>query len=75
LDACYCVRDNDYGHMGITTCARVRDMLKDMGMVDDTTKVYVNHFSHNGNATHAEMVEFSAKYNMGVAHDKLCVEF
>jgi len=36
LDCCYCIREHDRGHMGMSACARVRDELYSYGLIDDT---------------------------------------
>ena len=64
-----------HGHMGLTVDAEVVDRLREMGLCDDSTTVYVNHFSHNGKATHEELVAEAEKYGFGVTYDGLEVEF
>ena len=46
-----------------------------MGLCDEHTATYVNHFSHNGLLTHEELVIEAAKYGWGASYDGLCVEF
>ena len=64
-----------HGHMGLTVDAEVVEKLREIGRCDDKTVVYVNHFSHNGKATHEELVEHAAKYGFGVTFDGCEVEF
>lgn len=63
------------GHMALTSDAEVVEKLKGMGLADDSTKVYVNHFSHNGLATHEELVKAADKYGFTVTYDNLEAEF
>ncbi len=67
--------DYRHGHMGLTVDAEVVERLREMGRCDDNTLVYVNHFSHNGKATHEELVVEAAKYGFGVTFDGCEVEF
>ena len=39
------------GHMGLDTNAEMYAKLTEMGLCGENTVAYVNHFSHNGNAT------------------------
>lgn len=64
-----------HGHMGLTVNAEVVERLREMGLCDDKTVVYVNHFSHNGKATHEELVIEAAKYGFDVTFDGCEVEF
>ena len=64
-----------HGHMGLSVNAEVVERLREMGLCDDKTVVYVNHFSHNGKATHEELVGHAAKYGFGVTFDGCEVEF
>lgn len=63
------------GHMGLDTNAEFLADLKRIGAVDEQTTVYVNHFSHNGLATHEELVTEAAKLGWGVTYDGIEVEF
>ena len=45
-----------------------------MGAVDAKTKLFVNHFSHNGNPLHEELSESAAKIGCDTAYDGLSVE-
>ena len=64
-----------HGHMGLTVDAEVVEKLREIGRCDDNTVVYVNHFSHNGKATHEELVGHAAKYGFGVTYDGWEIEF
>ena len=62
------------GHMGLDTNAEFLADLKRIGAVDGATEIYINHFSHNGHATHEELVAEAAKLGWGVSYDGLEVE-
>ena len=62
-------------HMGLDTNQEFIGRLTALGLCDEKTRVYVNHFSHNGGATHEELVREAAKVGYGVSYDGLEVEF
>ena len=63
------------GHMGLDTNAEFLADLKRIGTIDDSTTVYVNHFSHNGLLTHEELVAEASKLGWGATYDGCEVEF
>lgn len=66
---------DDGGHMGLPNIKRVIDRLQNMGAVGESTIVYVNHFSHNGNPLQTHLEELAAPYGYRVSYDGCCVEF
>ncbi len=62
-------------HMGLDVCREVYDRLCEMGLCDGHTVAYVNHFSHNGQLTHEELVAEAAKLGFLASYDGLEVEF
>jgi phosphoribosyl 1,2-cyclic phosphate phosphodiesterase len=68
------VPDSENGHLGVNTTVRFRDKLLEMGCISENTPVYVNHFSHNGNANHDELVKFFQTHNMTVTFDGLAID-
>ncbi len=62
-------------HLGLDSDAEVIDRLRSMGLLDEESRIFVNHFSHNGKATHEELVKAAEKYGFDVSHDGLEVEF
>lgn len=68
------LKDWRKSHMGLDTNMELYNRLKDMGRCDSSTVVFVNHFSHNGLATHEELVAEAEKYGWGVSYDGLEVE-
>ncbi len=67
--------DCRYGHMGLDVAKEVYNRLIDMGLCTDKTKAYINHFSHNGKLTHAELEDEAEKYGFVPSYDGLEVEF
>lgn len=63
------------GHMGLAACRDTYARLTEMGLCDATTVACVNHFSHNGNATHEQFETEAAKYGFFTAFDGMTVEF
>ena len=75
LDCTFCLRSNSSGHMGLEANLRVCDRLRELGLIDTATKVFINHFSHNGNVTHEQLCTAAAKYGIAVAYDGLSISF
>ncbi len=63
------------GHMTLGADKETHDMLVGYGVCDENTIVYVNHFSHNGGATHEQLVVEAAKHGFSVTYDGCEVEF
>ncbi len=63
-------------HMSLDTNIRVRDQLRAFGCVDETTRVVLNHFSHNVGAglLYEEMAEAAAACGMEVSYDGLVIQ-
>jgi len=62
-------------HMGFPNIERLLQRLTAIGCVNENTKKYVNHFSHNGNALQAHLEERAAGYGCEVAYDGRKVTF
>lgn len=62
-------------HMGLVENAEVKDMFIKWGICDEKTIFVVNHFSHNGNATHEEFCKEAEKYGFVVSYDGLEIQF
>lgn len=62
------------GHMGVNTVLAFRDRLAELGCLTSETRVFVNHFSHNGKALHTDLEAFFAPHGIEVAFDGLSVE-
>lgn len=63
------------GHMNFPTVKNVRERLRGIGMIDDTTICAVNHFSHNGQYIYDELAELGKRENFLAAYDGFEVEF
>lgn len=61
-------------HMGLEMNIQMVEKLKEFGMIDESTQIYVHHFSHNGGATHDEFVPIAAKHGFGVTYDGMEIE-
>ena len=57
------------GHLDANEYLEVLNRLREMGTVSGKTKVITTHHSHNGEATHAELVEFFAPHGVTVGYD------
>jgi phosphoribosyl 1,2-cyclic phosphate phosphodiesterase len=60
---------SESSHMGLKGCAAARDRLREAGCIDGSSRVVVNHFSHNGNLHYDAMVEAAKAYGIEVSFD------
>ncbi len=76
IDCTFGLRSPDWsrGHLGANSVLTFRDRLQELGCITPETPVYVNHFSHNGGALHADLEAFFAPHRIRVAYDGLTVE-
>ncbi|MCU0316867.1 MAG: MBL fold metallo-hydrolase [Fimbriimonadaceae bacterium] len=63
------------GHLDVNEFLMVLGRLREMGTVHEKTKILTTHHSHNGEATHQELVDFFAPHGVDVGYDGLLVEF
>lgn len=61
-------------HMNLADATEMKQRLLDIGCAKDSTIWYVNHFSHNGNCTHDELVPLAEKHGFSVSYDGLALE-
>ena len=61
--------------MSFGTNLEVINRLKVEGLIDEKTRIVLNHFSHNGGQTYEEMCEATGDYGVIVAYDGLEIEF
>ncbi len=73
-DCTYVILPSGGGHMGLDSVPYVRKRLYEIGIVDEGTVNVVNHFSHNGKLSHAELSEESEKIGFLCAYDGMTVE-
>ena len=63
------------GHMGIDTCAQVKDDMIAKGLADEKTVFIVNHYSHNCKyLCHEEIEADAARFGMLASYDGMAVE-
>ena len=62
-------------HMGLDQVEQLCTTLRDMGAIGPDTRLFVNHFSHNGRPLHAEMEAKAALFGCAVSYDGRVVEF
>ena len=61
-------------HMNMKACIRAAEDLQQKNLLSENARVFVTHFSHNGNMLHEEIEAAMAPYNIGVAYDSMVVE-
>ncbi|MDD3696172.1 MAG: MBL fold metallo-hydrolase [Lentisphaeria bacterium] len=59
------------GHMGAETNIEFRLKMLELGIIDEKTPVYANHFSHNCLNTHEELCQYLNPQGILVAYDGL----
>ena len=69
------IRDFERNHMSGTWVLETRKHLEKMGSVTANTKYFINHFSHNGQATHAELEAYYNPHGIQVCYDGLEIEY
>lgn len=62
------------GHMGLSTASEVADRLRQIGCIDDRTRLVLNHFSHNGGPTYDELLAEAQAAGFEVAFDGMAVD-
>ena len=69
------ILDNRDGHMSGKYVLATKQRLEEMGCVDKNTQYFINHFSHNGRLTHAELEAHYNPYGIQVGFDGLEIEY
>lgn len=59
----------EWGHLNLEGCCTVRQKLCQLGCTDASTRYILNHFSHNGLATHADLCQKAEPLGFIVAYD------
>lgn len=62
-------------HMTFGTNLEIINRMKREELINEKTKVVLNHFSHNGGQTYEEMCKGTGKYNVIVSYDGLEIDF
>ena len=70
-DCTGCGYDRDRNHMSGKFVIDTRNRLAELGLVDENTRYFVNHFSHNGHMTHSQLEEYFNPHGIGVGFDGL----
>lgn len=70
-DCTGCGKNWPTNHMSGKFIMDTKNRLTELGLVDENTQYFVNHFSHNGHMTHAQLEEYFNPHNIGVAFDGL----
>ena len=65
-----------HGHMGVDENIKCKQRLLEKGLIDENSKVVINHFSHNGtHSVYDEMVPIAKAHGFITAYDGLEIEF
>ena len=75
LDCTYGLLEKRENHMGIDTVNEVKEDMKKYGLINDSTIVCINHFSHNTNSNHEELTQAAKERGMICSYDGMEVEF
>ena len=75
FDCTFGLKECRENHMGFSTVVEVRNRLKDLNLIDETSICVVNHFSHNVGPLYEDMKAVSEKENMLTSYDGMIVEF
>ncbi|MFX6941405.1 hypothetical protein ABTH41_19675, partial [Acinetobacter baumannii] len=62
------------GHLDAQEFLGVLDRLRRQGSIHSDTLIATTHHSHNGDATHEELVSFCAPHGVTVGYDGLVIE-
>ena len=62
-------------HMGLPDDLTFAKLLEERGCIDTHTVKVINHFSHNGEMTHAQLEQFAAEHGMIASYDGMRVNF
>ncbi|MDI9637346.1 MBL fold metallo-hydrolase [Kamptonema cortianum] len=63
------------GHLDANEFLDVLNRLRKMGTVTDETQVWTTHHSHQGEATHEELVEFFTPHGVNIGYDGAIIQF
>ncbi|NMA21042.1 MAG: MBL fold metallo-hydrolase [Lentisphaerae bacterium] len=65
---------NRNGHMGADTNIEFRQQMLELGIIQEDTPVFANHFSHNALCTHEQLRKYLEPHGIQVAYDGLEIE-
>lgn len=75
MDATMGKKKTDGYHMGLPNDIEFARILEEHGCIDEHTVKVINHFSHNGEMTHADLEQFAGEHGMIAAYDGMKVSF
>ncbi len=74
IDCTYGRRDDRRSHLGMPGLIAARDRLQKLGALNEDSLVIANHFTHNGQINHAELVEVLGPEGIEVGYDGMQIE-
>lgn len=74
-DCTICSRDCRDGHMGGKWHLAFHERLRQIGAIDPQTRYVINHFSHNGGDTHADLEKFFGPHGIEVGYDGMALPY
>ena len=74
IDCTYGRKDRRQGHLGIAGVIAVRDRLRNLGVLGEASQVVANHFTHNGELNHADLLELMTPEHISVGYDGMQLE-
>jgi len=74
IDCTYGRNDSCEGHLGVPGLLATRNELRKVGALASDSRVIANHFSHNGQATHDELIELLRPEGVEGGYDGMQIE-
>ena len=62
------------GHLSLSSCVKVVNRLRMLGILRSNSKVVTTHHSHSGDATHSELKDALKPHDIDVGYDGLSIE-
>ena len=69
------IGDSERVHMAGKWVVKAKELLEKIGSVTASTQYYINHISHNGKATHAELEAYYNPHGIQVGYDGLIIPY
>lgn len=69
MDCTMGILDNEFSHLGGKFILKAKEQLEKISCISRQTRFILNHFSHNGQATHAELEQYYTPYGIEIAYD------
>lgn len=74
LDQTYGIGHNNGGHLDVEQIGDIIKKMKNKKIINDSTKIYATHISHEGNGSHEEMRTIANNYGYDIAYDGMKLE-